>query len=301
MRYRGLPILCRILGLGALLALCGGSPVRGDDSVTIGEPVRVPVTPASGYHLEWSPDSTTIAFARWIEGRGTAWTVPVSGGEATRLPIEMSGDFYLSWNPEGTHLAFDAYNPGTSGPNALWTIPVAGGGPTRISSRAANAPTWSPNGDRIAFVMHGTSLDIYSVTLDGGNLRRHTYDSSEDFHPDWSPDGTHLAFTSERSGNRDIWIRPIGTGPAVQITTDPEHDDRCCWAPNGAWIAFVSDRSGSRNIWLKPVAGGDAVQVTDRADSPSMPTWSPDGRHLMFGTMDDSGVWTVRIDFPTAV
>jgi Tol biopolymer transport system component len=80
-----------------------------------------------------------------------------------------------------------------------------------------------------------------------------TTDAGEDYAPCWSPDGTTIAFWSDRGGNFDIWTVPAGGGTCTQITTDPAYDGCPSWSPDGTTIAFYSDRSGNCDIWcIKP-------------------------------------------------
>jgi Tol biopolymer transport system component len=74
---------------------------------------------------------------------------------------------------------------------------------------------------------------------------------AEDGKPTWSPDSGQIAFDSERSGNKDIWIIPATGGTAIPLTTDPADDDDAAWSPLGDEIAFGSERGGvSQNIWI---------------------------------------------------
>ena len=117
--------------------------------------------------------------------------------------------------------------------------------------------------------------------------------------PTWSPDGSLLAYASNRSGNYEIYVRRGEGGQAVNITNDPGQDIQPAFAPDGGSIAFVSTRSSktglikiggtlSRNsrtyggdLWVIPSLGGAAHRLAEDAN---FPTWRPDGRSILYVT-----------------
>ncbi len=80
------------------------------------------------------------------------------------------------------------------------------------------------------------------MNADGGNVRRLTYQSGNDFYPALSPDGSRVAFVSERDGNAEIYLVNVdGTGE-TRLTYEPGEDRLPSWSPDGRHIAFNSDR-----------------------------------------------------------
>lgn len=75
-------------------------------------------------------------------------------------------------------------------------------------------------------------------------LSRLTFDPGLQSEPTWSPDGRFIAYSSDRSGNFDIWVKPVGGGDPVQVTHSPAHDYQPDWSPNGSNIVFRSEREG---------------------------------------------------------
>lgn len=93
-----------------------------------------------------------------------------------------------------------------------------------------------------------------------------------------------LAFTSNRSGNQDIWSMPVTGGPALNLTRNPAQDTDANWSSDGEIILFVSDREGQERIYRMLADGSrtaaliqDATEFTDVA-----PAWSPDGQTIVF-------------------
>ena len=96
--------------------------------------------------------------------------------------------------------------------------------------------------------------------------------------PAFSPDGSHIAFTSDRTGHYQIYIRSIAPDSSdQQITFDDLDNIQPSWSPKGDYIAYACLKRGGINII--PASGGTVRYRTDFGDSPQ---WSPDGRRLVF-------------------
>ena len=105
------------------------------------------------------------------------------------------------------------------------------------------ALTLSPDGSRIAFDLLGI---LWKMPVAGGPLKRLTGDFDDLAQPDWSPDGTRIAFQSYRSGNFHIWSVAADGGDMRQHTDGLLDDREPRWSPDGKRIAFSSDRADGR-------------------------------------------------------
>ena len=105
-----------------------------------------------------------------------------------------------------------------------------------------------------------------------------TFDPGLESEPSWSPDAHLIAYSSDRSGNFDIWVQPVGEGNAVRVTTSPAHDWQPDWAPDGSRLVFRSERDGG-GLFVVPVLGGNERKVSSFG---YRPRWSPDGRQILF-------------------
>src|SRR6185436_21042901 len=96
---------------------------------------------------------------------------------------------------------------------ALLFVLVLGAAPPSIEIRGMRHPALSPDGKRVAFDWHG---DVWICPVEGGAAERVTRDPAHEQKPCWSPDGRKLAFSSDKGGNRDIFVVDLATGDVEQ-------------------------------------------------------------------------------------
>ncbi len=142
------------------------------------------------------------------------------------------------------------------------------------------SPSWSPDGERIAFYSQreGNS-EIYVMDADGSNQERLTHDPASDGYPNFSPDGTEIVFDTNRDGNFEIYVMSADGSDPRRLTEDPARDVSASWSPDGELIAFMSDRSGRFDVWIIEKDGSSPRRLTDFGTN-WFPRWSPDGSRL---------------------
>jgi hypothetical protein len=165
----------------------------------------------------------------------------------------------------------------------------------RLTTSAAieRHPALSSQGRRIAFLRGDfTQDDLYVMRSDGKAVRRLTHFDGGVEAPDWSPDGSVIAFSAfDREGSQskgsDIYtIRPDGTHlrrlTKLGIATDPS------WSPDGKRIVFSVGRNG--NLWVMTASGASLRQLTHAPSTVRdvTPSWSPDEKRIAFARRDDS-------------
>jgi hypothetical protein len=104
----------------------------------------------------------------------------------------------------------------------------------------------------------------------------------EDRAPSWSPDGSRIAFTSERDGNDEIYVMDADGSNQQRLTNDPAEDWWSSWSPDGSRIAFVSNRDGNDEIYVIDANGSNQQRLTDNPAEDRSPSWSPDGSRITF-------------------
>jgi dipeptidyl aminopeptidase/acylaminoacyl peptidase len=153
------------------------------------------------------------------------------------------------------------------------------------------APSWSPDGSRIAFVTtrHAAgNPEIYVINVDGSEETRLTNHSARDDSPDWSPDGTLIAFESSRSSTgalRLYVMRPDGTDvrPLTNHPVDWHNEMQPRWSPDGRTVAFITERHPPVNnaeIYVVDANGENSRRVTNNSVRDATPEWSPDGTQM---------------------
>lgn len=146
----------------------------------------------------------------------------------------------------------------------------------------------SPDGKTIVFDLLG---DIYTMPMSGGTATQLTSDIAWQMQPRFSPDGKHIAFTSDQGGGDNIWVMDLNgenqsavTNETFRLLNSP------AWSPDGDFLVarkhFTASRSlGAGEVWLYHKAGGKGVQLTKRDNDQKdlgEPMFSPDGRYVYF-------------------
>jgi len=162
-------------------------------------------------------------------------------------------------------------------------------------------PDWSQATKLLTFARFSPNLvdesEIWTIQLDGSEQRVITNLPGLQYHPDFSPDGSKIAYVSGKGpGQHEIWTMDRdGTNPS-RLTENPSgYDLFPDWSPDGKKIAFVSDKKGSLDIWVTDEADKTQKQLTDYSGLDTCPAWSPDGRHILFASNQggDLQIWMV--------
>ncbi len=115
------------------------------------------------------------------------------------------------------------------------------------SAPGAQAAFPGQNG-RIAFQGQTGAVnvtDIHTIRADGTDVLRLTNDGAFNREPEWSPDGTKIAWTSRRDGNDEVYVMNADGSGRTNLTNNPAADSHPTWSPDGTQIAFASARDGA--------------------------------------------------------
>ncbi len=133
--------------------------------------------------------------------------------------------------------------------------------------RFARTPDISPDGKQVVFSYLG---DLWVVDATGGVARHLTMHEKHDFAPVFSPNGRHIAFSSNRHGTYDVFVIPVHGGRAKRLTYDSADDFVTGWTPDGKALLFASTRGTDfpyrQDLYRIPATGGRVTRVSATRD-----------------------------------
>jgi TolB protein len=203
----------------------------------------------------FSPDGTRLAFTS-----GTQVYVGDQYANNPQLVLDMGvGTWKLDWSPDGTRLV-GAFPSCDSCESDIYVFEADGGGLINLTNTIAPEynPSWSPDGDRIAFdSLRSGAWDVYTIEADGGGELNVTGDlAGEAKEPDWAPDGSKLAFEAHiPSYGVSVWsANPDGSGKE-RVLTAPSGAFEPAWSPDGRQFAYSDPVFGDRQYRAIRVTG----------------------------------------------
>jgi len=227
-------------------------------------------------------------------------TVPTTG---QRTHLTDPGAFRLpQWSNDRRQVAFIKQ----VGPR--WqarTVPADGSrAPTLVTSQLARSRvTWSPDDQQLAYSGTGVggNRDLFLVSIDGKNTRHLTSGPSAEDDPAFSNAGDQIAFWTDRSGSRQIWLlhpdKP--NAPWRELTSGPDDRVDPAWSPDDTHVAYTQvSPDGGSHIWVINTDRSNAHALTSGPAIDMDPTWAPDGSWIAFdrGPMTHRTIWAVRPD-----
>jgi TolB protein len=162
--------------------------------------------------------------------------------------------------------------------------------PRRITFEAGidGTPAWSASGAQLVYDSERSGsigLDLWVIPAQGGAGEQFTSETSNEFSPDWSPNGDLIAYYWSWEG--EIYVKPVAGGAATRFVTVPSGASLPAWSPDGKAIAYTAgwDPQGfdlDDDIWVSPYPTGVAAPLTTHPANDFDPTWSPDGSTIAF-------------------
>ena len=188
----------------------------------------------------------------------------------------------------------------------LYIMDYDGFNPRRVTvNNSLNIlPNWSPDGRSLAYVSYrqGAPLIFLAQIYEGRSTPNVTGEkgNGQAFAPAFSPDGTRIAFGSNRSGNMEVWVvNANGTGLRM-LTSSPASDTAPCWSPTGQEIAFTSSRGGGMpQIWVMDADGLNVRRLTSIGNYNDGCAWNPSkqyGEIAYTSRLEDGGFEIAVVD-----
>jgi serine/threonine protein kinase len=249
---------------------------------------------------EFSPDDRTVVFKRvvgfWADH---LYAVPVTGGSPRSLTTEGGGIWGHAWMRDGKSLIVSCQRGGTI--FDIWRFPLTSKArPERITEGGIDAimPATGRKTNRVAWVNQFWDLNIYRVSTTGvGKPVKLIASTLRDQDPTYSPDG-RIAFVSDRSGSREIWLAKGDGAGQVRVTNfNGPPVGHLQWNPDGQKLAFDSQLHGHSGIFALECNSattrcGEPKRLTSERFSEAAPNWSADGEYLYFAS-ERMGQWNI--------
>ncbi|HUI56019.1 MAG TPA: protein kinase [Bryobacteraceae bacterium] len=253
-------------------------------------------------HLAFSRNGAQLGLwlARW-GGRSEFWVLPALGGEP-RKPLALSqGACDFSWMPDNRTIVFGGLTPGTPGPD-LYLGDTSTGRVHRMTVMPADAagPTVSPNGDQLAFSVSKDDFDLIQIPLDGSPVVPVLATSRNELDPSWSPAADEYAYTTDRTGTAQIWLRNRSADWERPLVTEKDFGEAWIVAINetsfswdGQRIAYAVAGDNGHSVFISSVRGGSPQRLTSGEADQRSPSWNPDSSWIAF-LESSGGRWTLK-------
>ena len=254
----------------------------------------------SGY-LAFSPNGKSLGawISRW-DGNSEFWVIPWPDGQPREPFAMVQRASPFSWMPDARNIVFGGPAPGSFGSD-LQLVDTRNGHmrPLTFLTNDAVEASVSPDGMRIVFVSSEDNFDVISVPLDGSSVRPLYGTKRNEFDPAWAPGGDQFAYSTDRTGTFEIWLRSVREGWDRPLVTGKDLGQAWVaefsepnFSPDGRRLAYCVAGGSGHSVYVSAIAGGKPVRLsTENADERS-PSWNGDGSWIAY-LRNNGGNWSL--------
>ena len=239
------------------------------------------------------PFNTRFAFAGDFTGNKEIYLVDFDGENRARLTRNGAINIKPRWSPSGQKIAYTSYLRGNPD---LYVADLAKGSIRRISARTGLniGASFAPDEQSMTVTLSSDgNAEIYRINaLNGRKIARLTRSYGIDTSAVYSPDGSEIAFVSERAGGAQIYVMGADGSQPRRITFEGKINTDPAWSPDGKTIAFVN-QGATFDVFTVRTDGTGLTRITQGMGSNEDPSWSPDGNYISFSSTrtGSSHIW----------
>jgi TolB protein len=233
------------------------------------------------FYPSLAPDGQSVLYAAFYATNNyEIYELDLDDGSLDRLTSTASIENAPEVSPNGEQVALMRVAPNT-GQYQIMLMDRDGGNMDNIPGITGWDPTWSPDGKQILFASDRSgSAQLYTVRLDGRNLKGITNLPAIRGRSDWSPDGQLIVTYSGPSWNRELYIMNADGSNVRQLSLSGGNSQGPSFSPDGKWVAFTAyfDNYGDDHgceIYIIRVDGTDLRRLTDNDYCDYQPRWGP--------------------------
>jgi tricorn protease len=185
----------------------------------------------------FSPDGSQLAFTGEYDGNYDVYVMPAGGGVPRRLTYHPGADFAVGWTPDGKNVLFSSQRASHAGYSRLFTVPARGGFPSEVPLPMAESGSFSPDGQRLAYVPYSNGGFIASPRF-------------------------HMAWKRYRGGTTSpVWIADLSDSHVTKVPRQNSNDSHPMWV--GDKLYFLSDRDGPTTLFAYDQAAKEVRPVLE--------------------------------------
>ena len=231
------------------------------------------------------PFTTRVFFVGENDGSKNILVMNFGGHRVKKITNDDSINIFPSPSPHGNKVAYISFkdeNP------AVFINNLKSGGTKKLNLPGpADFVAWSPDGNKLAVALTPDHLntELYSVGVNGGNIKQLTFTDGINTSASFSSSGNRIAFVSSRGGSPQIYVMNSDGSSQRRITYNKSsYNSSPAWSPDGKKIAFTSFVNGALEVCIMNTDGSDERQVTNTPYSAQHPEWTRDSRIITFDT-----------------